>query len=162
MTKYFSIVALACIILLASCSTSKQARAYRADVDGTWQLQTVVSDGVGGVAVKAQVFNEQDFSCFIGSTWKFNKSNSLGSYEIDKNGGDCASVKRNIRWSIYEEPSMPMEFQFKRLDDKLNAMDGGAGFRMRILQLTSTNMQLRSDVTYLGKPISFTYNFVRM
>ena len=36
------------IYLLASCSTSKEARSYKKTIDGNWQLQTVVTEGIMG------------------------------------------------------------------------------------------------------------------
>jgi hypothetical protein len=148
--------------IISSCSTSKEARGYRKTIKGNWQLQTVVTQGIMGT-IKAQVFNEADFNCFIGSTWNFNTSNSLGSYTISKNAKECNSIKRNIRWSIYEPADAPKEFQFKRLDDKLKEIDeSSGGFRFTIIHLEANSMQLRSEFQFEGKQASFVYNFVRI
>lgn len=149
------------ILLFASCATSKEGRSYRRSINGNWQLQTVVSEGITG-KVKTQLFNEADFDCFVGSNWNFNNNNSLGSYTIMKNANQCAAVKRNIRWSIYEAKDQPKLFQFKRLDDKLKEIDeNSGGFRFTIVQLDNNKMQLRSDITFEGKPAAFIYNFVK-
>ncbi len=149
------------ILLLVACSTSKEARTYKKTINGGWQLQTVVSEGITG-KIKAQVFNEADFNCFIGSSWNFNSNNSLGSYSISKNGDECAAIKRDIRWSIYEEAGQPKLFQFKRLNDKLKEIDeNSGGFRFAIVQLDNSTMKLRSDIVFEGKPASFTYNFIK-
>ncbi len=149
------------IILIASCSTSKEARKYRSTINGNWQLQTVVTEGITG-KIKASVFNEADFNCFIGSTWNFNSTNSLGSYTISKNANECAAIKRNIRWSIYEAKDEPKLFQFKRLDDKLKEIDeNSGGFRFTIIQADNNTMQLKSSITFEGKPAAFIYNFVK-
>ena len=108
-----------------------------------------------------QLFNEADFNCFIGSSWSFNNYNSLGTFNISKNANECVAVKRNIRWTIYEAKGEPKLLQFKRLDDKLNAMDDGDGYRFSIFQLDNNNMQLRSNITFENKPASLIYNFVR-
>ncbi|HSN61441.1 MAG TPA: hypothetical protein VLR49_10930, partial [Ferruginibacter sp.] len=56
----------------------------------------------------------------------------------------------------------PKLFQFKKLDNKYKEVEeGNAGYRFTILQLDNTKMQLRSDVTFEGKPASFIYNFVK-
>ena len=149
------------ILLLAACSTSKQARAYKNTINGNWQLQTVVTEGITGT-VKAQLFNEADFHCFVGSTWSFNRSNSLGSYTIPQNQDECPAIKRNFRWSIYEAPDQPKLFQFKRLDNKLKEIDESAGFRFTILQATGTTLKLRSDITFEGKPAAYIYNFIKI
>jgi hypothetical protein len=150
------------ILLFASCATSKEARNYRQSIDGNWQLKTVVSEGITGT-IKSQLFNEADLACFVGSTWSFNKNNSLGSYTLATSGTQCAAVKRDLRWSIFEAENEPKLFQFKRLDNKLKEVDeNSAGFRFTILQLNESTMQLRSDITFEGKPAAFIYNFVKI
>lgn len=150
------------ILLITGCSASKEARTYKKTINGNWQLQTVVSEGIMG-KIKAQVFNEADFNCFVGSSWSFNSNNSLGSYSISKNAGECVAIKRNIRWSIYEATGQPKLFQFKRLDDKLKEIDeNNGGFRFTVITLDNNTMQLKSDIMFEGKAASFTYNFVRI
>ena len=149
------------VLIISSCSSSKEARTYEKSVNGNWQLQTITTEGITG-KIKAQVLDEADFNCFVGSSWNFNKNNSLGFYEISKNGGECVAIKRNIRWSIYEQSGAPKMLQYKRVDNKYKDMDEGkAGFRFTILSITDTQMQLKSDIMFEGKPASFTYNFVK-
>ena len=148
------------IYLLASCATSKEARTYKKTIDGNWQLQTVVTEGIMG-KVKVQLFNEAEFNCFVGSSWSFNQNNSLGTYDISKNGNECVAVKRNIRWTIYEATGEPKLLQFKRLDDKLKVMDDGDGFRFTIVKLDKNTMQLKSNITFETKPAALVYNFIR-
>ncbi|MFN0081290.1 MAG: lipocalin family protein [Ferruginibacter sp.] len=161
--KKLSLIAAAflMVFIISSCSSSKQARTYKRTVNGNWQLQTITTEGIIG-KIKAQVLDEADFNCFVGSMWNFNQNNSLGYYNIAKNGGECVAVRRNIRWSIYEEGTTPKVLQYKRVDDRYKDMDEGkAGFRFTILRLDDTNMQLKSDISFEGKPASFIYNFVR-
>ena len=162
MKKLSTILAIAAIIFASSCSSSKEARTYKKDINGSWQLETVTVEGITG-KIKATVLNEADFHCFIGSMWNFNKANSLGSYTISKNGNECPALKRNIRWSIYEEGDAPKMLQYKRVDDKYykDMDEGAAGFRFTIVNLTDKNMQLRSDIDFEGKPAAFIYNFVK-
>lgn len=148
------------IYLLASCATSKEARTYKKTIDGNWQLQTVVTEGIMG-KVKVQLFNEAEFNCFVGSSWSFNQNNSLGTYDISKNGNECVAVKRNIRWTIYEATGEPKLLQFKRLDDNLKVMDDGDGFRFTIVQLDKNRMQLKSNIIFENKPAALVYNFIR-
>ena len=154
---------LAVALFYISCATSKEARTYRKQIDGKWQLQTVVTEGIVLASqTKAELLNEADLKCFVGSSWSFNDNNSLGSYTINQNGGECVAVKRNFRWSIYEAPGQPKLFQFKKVDDKYKPIEeGNAGYRFTIVQLDNTTMKLKSDVTFEGKQASFIYNFVR-
>lgn len=148
------------IFLLASCATSKEARTDKRMADGKWQLQSITTEGITG-RVNVQLFNEENLNCFVESDWSFNDANSLGSYTISKNSNECTAVKRNIRWSIYEAKNEPKQFQFKRLDDKLKAMDNGDGFRFTIAQLDESRMQLKSSITFENKPAWVVYNFVK-
>ena len=150
------------VFIVASCSTSKQARTLKRNVEGNWQLKSITTEGITG-KIKAQVLDEADFNCFIGSTWRFDKSNNLGFYEISKNGAECVAVKRNIRWSISDEEGTPKMLQYKRVDNRYKDMDEGkAGFKFNILQLTDNTMKVKSDINFEGKPASFIYNFVRI
>jgi hypothetical protein len=148
-------------MVVSSCATSKKARTYRTDINGNWQLQTINTEGISG-KIKTQILNEADLNCFIGSSWRFNQNNSLGSYAINVNGGECVVVKRDLRWSVYEAPNEPQLFQFKKLDSKLKEIEEGtAGYRFTILELNSQNMRLRNDITFEGKPASIIYNFIK-
>ena len=148
------------IYLFASCATSKEARNYEKTIDGNWQLQTVVTDGIIG-KVNIQLFNEAAFSCFIGSGWSFNARNSLGKYSVPKNGTACDAIQRNIRWTIFEAKNEPKLLQFKKLDDKLKEMENGDGYRFTIVQLDKNTMQLKSNITFENRPVAIIYNFVR-
>lgn len=161
---YYIFAAWVVLFAAVSCSGSRQARTTRTNVNGKWQLQTIVSEGITLASqTKAELLNEADLHCFVGSSWSFNSRNSLGAYSINQNGGECVSVTRNIRWSIYEGNGEPNILQFKKVDAKYKDIEEGhVGYRFTILQLDNTTMKLRSDVTFEGKPASFIYNFVRL
>jgi hypothetical protein len=147
---------------VSSCSMSKEARTYRNQMNGNWQLQTVVSEGITG-NVKVQLLNEADLSCFVGSQWNFDNKTSLGYYSISQNAGECVAVKRNIRLSIYEDKDEPKLFQFKKVDNKYKPIEEGqVGYRFTVLDIQKSTMKLRNDVNFEGKTVSFIYNFVRI
>jgi Lipocalin-like domain len=150
------------LVLLYACSNSKEARANKRTIDGTWVLTSVTPEGING-KIKAQILDEADYNCFENSTWKFNQNTSLGSYEISKNGGQCVSKKQNFRWSIFEEKAVPIRLQYKRVDAKYykDIDEGKAGFRFTIIALDKTAMQLKSEITFEGKQAYFIYNFTK-
>lgn len=156
----FSLIIILVTIFFSACSVTKEARSMKKDINGNWVLQTITTEGITGV-VKTTVFNEAEFGCFIGSEWNFIANNSMGSYTLVDKKKECPSIKRFIRWSIYEPKDQPKEFQFKRLDEKKNAMDDGAGFRLTVVQLDNNAMKLRSEISFAGNPAAFIYNFVR-
>ena len=130
------------------------------NIDGNWILQTITTEGITGVT-KTTIFNEAEFGCFIGSEWNFIANNSMGSYNIVDNSKNCVPLKRFIRWSVYEPKDAEKEFQFKRLDDKKNAMDNGDGYRLMIKELGDNNMKLRSEIMFNGHAGAIIYNFVK-
>jgi hypothetical protein len=155
-------VAITLVVLINACSSSKQARTDKRTVNGTWLLQSVTTEGITG-KIKAQILDEAEYNCFENSTWKFNQNTSLGFYEITKNGGECVSKKQTIRWSIFEEKGVPIRLQYKRVDAKYykDIDEGKAGFRFTIVSLDKTNMQLKSEISFEGKPAYFIYNFTK-
>ncbi|NOT92553.1 hypothetical protein [Ferruginibacter sp.] len=154
------LIAVLIITGFSACSVSKEARSIKKTINGNWVLQTVVTEGIAGV-VKTKSFNEAEFGCFIGSEWSFIANNSMGSYSIIDTKKECPTIKRLIRWSVYEPKGLPKEFQFKRLDDKKNPMDDNAGFRLKIVELEAKQMKLKTEITFDGHPAAIIYNFVK-
>jgi hypothetical protein len=147
-------------VALSACSVSKEARGIKKNINGNWILQTITTEGITGVT-KTTIFNEAEFSCFIGSEWNFISNNSMGSYTLIDQGKGCPKIKRYIRWSVYEPKDMEKEFQFKRLDDKKNSMDNGNGYRLKVTSTTNNMMSLRSDIMFNGNAGAIIYNFVK-
>ena len=129
-------------------------------INGNWILQTINAEGING-PFNAKIFNEASSNCFIGSAWNFISSNSLGTYVLSGTAAGCAAATRNIRWSIYEPKGEEKKLQFKRLDDKKNPMDDNNGFRLGVASLTDNSMQLKSAITFEGKPVNIVYNFIK-
>lgn len=152
--------ALVVLLTICSCSVSKEARQLKQEINGSWMLETITTEGISG-RVTATLFNEASFNCFVGSSWNFTASNSKGSYNINASGTECSAVQRLVRWSIFEPKGEPKMFQFKRLDDKGNPLDDNAGFRFEITSITGTTMQLKSQISFEGKPATYVYNFVK-
>ncbi len=148
------------IITIFSCSVSKEATSIKQKINGNWMLETISTEGING-KVTATIFNEASFNCFVGSSWSFISSNSSGTYHINASGSECSALTRQIRWSIYEPKGETKQFQFKKLDDNNKSLDNDEGFRLEISLLSTTNMQLKSHITFEGKPAAYIYNFVK-
>ncbi len=146
--------------LFTACASSKQGRTMKQTINGDWTLQTINTEGINS-KFAAKIFNEADLTCFVGSGWNFNSNNSLGSYTLAGGTTGCSTLQRNIRWSIYEPKGAPKEFQFKRLNAKLDPMDDNNGFRLSVTMLEGNTMQLKSAITFEGKPGNIVYNFVK-
>ena len=146
--------------LLSACSVSREANKTKKDINGNWFLKTIVTEGIEA-SYKAKIFNEADFSCFIGSAWNFASHKNTGIYTIVDKQKDCPPVKRNISWSVYEPQDSAKQFRFKRLDDKKDPLDNGTTFRFTITKLDNKEMKLRSDIIFEDHPAAVIYNFVR-
>ena len=117
------IVILASSILLYACSTSKAVRQMNHDIKGNWVLQTIVTEGTSAKP-KDKVFDEANFSCFIGSEWKFSRKYN-GTYSIVDPQKICPEVTRGISWSIQENTDAPASFTFNRSADKKEGKGSG-------------------------------------
>ena len=146
--------------LFISCATSKQNRQMKNAVNGNWILQTINTEG-SSVKFTAKVFNEADLNCFIGSQWTFNANNSLGSYTLPGNTPGCVALQRTIRWTLVETAEKPIQFQFKRLDEKRKPLDNNNGFRCILTMADNNSMQLKSAFTLEGKEGNILYNFIK-
>ncbi len=155
-----SLIIILFALSVGACSVSKEARSMKKNINGNWILQTITTEGITGIT-KTRIFNEAEFGCFIGSEWNFISNNSMGSYSLVDKSKDCTPVKRFIRWSVYEPKDLPKEFQFKRLDDKKNAMDNGDGYRLTVTELDANHMKLKSDLVLGGHAGAVIYNFVK-
>ncbi len=143
-----------------ACSVSKEAQTQKQIINGDWTLQSIKVEGLTGL-FNTKVFNEANSNCFNGSYWHFFANTGTGTYSLPGVTNDCIATTRNIKWSIYEPKNEEKKFQFKRLDDKGNPMDANNGFRLNIASLTTTNMQLTSDITADNKPVKIVYNFIK-
>lgn len=146
--------------LLTSCSISKDARAKRNLLSGTWALNDVSFENNTG-NFKAVLFNDVEDICLEGSEWFFRDNNSTGRYTIAPstlcNGGD-----RYIRWSVVErEENYTSQLQFKFIDEKNKDISGGLGYRLTIEALTENAMSLKSNVQVDGDPVTVVYSFTK-
>ncbi len=147
-------------ILVSSCAGSKEARTMTRSINGNWNLETVTVEGDNSI-LHVKVFNEADNNCFIGSSWNFVGNNGTGSYTLMEGKGGCNMLTRKIKWTIYEPKGEEKKFQFKRLDDKNDALDDNNGYRLTISSLTDNSMKLISQISFDNKPVNIIYNFVK-
>ena len=158
--NYCGIVLLMMLFFFTACSVSKEARTMKNTINGYWILQTIRIEGTDA-KLKANVFNEADYSCFTGSSWNFISNNGMGNYTLPGTAPACSSLVRNIRWTIDEPKDGERKFQFKRLDENKNPMDDNNGYRLSVASLTDNTMQLKSAISFEGKPVNIVYNFVK-
>ncbi|TCS87892.1 lipocalin-like protein [Anseongella ginsenosidimutans] len=159
MKKIIPLLALAAT--LSGCAAlQNKAPDYRKMMVGNWMLDDISVEGQEG-SFKVTLFNEAPLECFSGSAWTLTRPNSLGTYVLNE-GVDCqAGLQREIRWTIYKTGTGEQQFQFKRLDAEGDPMDNNVGYRLDILSLDASGMQLRDEVTVNGQPLYLVYTFSR-
>ena len=147
-------------LLLASCSISKDARAKRNLLSGSWTLDNIAFENNTG-NVKAVLFNDVEDICLEGSDWFFRDNNSTGRYTISPSSL-CNGGPRYIRWSVVErEENYTSQLQFKFINEKNQDISGGAGYRLNIESLTEYAMTLKSNVMVEGTSINVVYEFTK-
>lgn len=144
--------------LMASCGISKDIRAQRNLLSGTWILNDISYENNQGM-FKAVVFNDANAICFEDSNWFFRDNNSTGRYTI-KQGSLCEGGDRFIRWSVVSNPAnYTNQLQFKFIDEKRNDISGGLGYRLNIASLSENEMTLKSNVMVDAKSVTIVYKF---
>lgn len=152
-----------CILLTAisSCSINKSLHKSEQQIEGNWQLSTVVSEDVKKETL-VTLFNETDFRCFIGSNWNFSKG--VASYTIPATADNrCTAQKQNMSWGLFTNAQKSMLIRFKNLGDNLQGTESGsAGYFFEIVSVNSGSMQLRSDLLINGRHGVFLFKFIKL
>jgi len=147
-------------VLITSCSISKDARAKRNMLSGTWTLDNIGFEN-NQTNVKAVLFNDVQDICLEGTDWFFRNNNSTGNYTI-KPSSMCTAGTRYIRWSVVERDNKDLsQLQFKFVNEKNQDISGGAGYRLDIESLTEQLMTLKSTAMVDGKPVNVLYEFTK-
>lgn len=145
------------VLIVISCSISKEVREQRNTISGTWSLENIRYEDNSG-SFKARLFNDADAVCFEGSEWYFRDNNSSGRYTL-KNSSICQGGDRFFRWSVQESPTGTFQLQFKAIDEKRKDVSGGIGFSLDITTLNETNMVLQSESMVDGESVTVVYEF---
>ena len=152
------------LILIAfafiSCGTSKTVRTSKKVIKGEWLLETVSYNQTGTFNVK--LLSDASKECFEGSNWQFIPNNNTGTYEISN--GNCSTGKRYFIFTIQEidETTGLYDFLLKPTNEKKKSETNNSGFRLRLSQLSDTNMQWQQTVSLEGKPFTISMNFSKL
>ncbi|GAB3023331.1 lipocalin family protein [Niabella terrae] len=147
----------AVIILLASCSSSKNAIAPRKDFKGNWEIVSATVEGAGDAKLNVTAFDDVALKCFEGSQWTL-PNNGYGTYNIA--AADCAGGERQILWSQRVRDGKTL-FNFKRMDGvrKKDSKDVEEGYSMEVTGFDENGFTAMSPVEFEGKTIYIVYDF---
>ncbi len=145
-------------ICLLSCGTSKTVRQSKKVIKGDWTLSSITYNQTGTFNVS--LFGEASKDCFEGSTWRFIPNNNTGKYTI--NNANCSTGEHNFIFTIQEidETTGLYDFLLKPTDEKKKS-ETNSGFRLKLQQLSDTDMQWQQTVSLEGKPFTINMNFTK-
>jgi len=161
MKKIFqtTLAILAVAFIFSACSSQKGTVASsttgvsRGKFVGTWTLTNVSYDGLLPNAVQT-TFDQAPPSAFVGSVWKLTNSGN-GIYTLS------SGASQTIFWSVFNDPSMGTQFQFKKLYEGDKAKNVQEGYRLNIASHTGTGMVLRSPVAVGNGTGYVVYTFAK-
>ena len=145
--------------LLFSCGSSKTVRQSEKTIKGQWVLNTINYNQSGSYNVS--LLNDTSKECFEQSTWQFIPNNNTGIYTI--NTPNCNTGERNFNFTIQEidETTGLYNFLLKPTDAK-GKSETNQGFRLKLAQLSETNMRWEQTLTVDGKPFTINMNFSKL
>lgn len=152
----FAILAVA--LVFSACSSSKTVSSSSTGVSrgkfvGTWNLTNVSYDGLLPNAVQ-NVFDQAAPSAFVGSTWKLTNSGN-GIYTLT-NG-----ASQTIFWSVYNDPALGTQFQFKKIYEGDKAKNVQEGYRLNIASISDSGMTLQTPVAVGSGTGYVVYTFTK-
>lgn len=160
MTKQTFLYAVLAGLLFTSCAVSKSVRMQQNLLSGSWTLNHISYEDNDGIFT-AVFFNDVRDTCFEGSDWFFQNNNNTGRYTITQSSL-CRGGDRFFRWSVVDpEQSNTSQLQFKFIDEKLNDISSGFGYRLNIVTLNEQSMTLKSTASVEGEPITIVYEFTK-
>jgi len=131
------------IILLISCSVTKENRSYQKAINGRWVVDEVTYEGPNGKYNIENALGEGKPECFIGA--------------------ECNSGTKMINWSVYQPANGLSYFQFKVIHYGNKAKDILSGYRLGIDRVSQDEMELRSSNKIEGENQTYDiiYHFKR-
>lgn len=135
------ILVVAC--MLASLSSCTAHKVQGVNLNGTYTLTNVSSEGTSG-NYRTTVFGDVPASCLNGSVWNL-PNNGKGSYTISDSSAECIAGTRQIYWSLRSDNGINY-FQFKKLDSGAQAKDIQEGYRLELTQTSADGFTLRAPI----------------
>lgn len=139
-----------------ACGSTKTVRASKKVIKGGWTLNQINYSAYG--TFKITFFKDASKACLEGSEWNFIPNNNSGTYAINKT--DCIAGDRNFVFTIQEvdEVTGLYDFLLKPTNVK-HKSETNEGFRLKLTQLTDTDMQWEQMASIDGKTFTINMNF---
>ncbi len=145
--------------LLFACASPKAVKDSKKIMKGEWVLNSVTYSESGEYRIT--LLGDESKDCFEGSTWRFIPNNNTGVYTIGSAG--CSVGDRNFIFTIQEIDASTGYYDFLlKPTDERGKSETNQGFRMRLAQLSETNMSWQQNLTVDGKPFRLNLNFTKL
>ena len=157
MKKIVMLIALT--LVLASCNTTKTVRDSKKIMKGDWTLSSITYNQQGTFNVT--LLDDVSKACFEGSSWQFIPNNNTGMYTINNN--DCSTGERYFIFTIQEVNAETglYDFLLKPTNEK-NKSETNQGFRLKLTELSDTDMQWQQTLSVDGIPFIINMNFTKL
>ena len=157
MKKIVMLIALT--LVLASCNTTKTVRDSKKIMKGDWTLSSITYNQQGTFNVT--LLDDVSKACFEGSSWQFIPNNNTGMYTINNN--DCSAGERYFIFTIQEVNAETglYDFLLKPTNEK-NKSETNKGFRLKLTELSDTEMQWQQTLSVDGIPFIINMNFTKL
>lgn len=155
--KRMILIAFACF--LVSCGGTKVVRQAQKTIKGNWSLESITYDKSGVYNVK--LLGDTSRECFLSSRWQFIPNDYKGNYSIIN--AQCNTGDRYFKFDIQEMDATTglYDFLLKPTNEKYKS-DTNQGFRLKLTELSDTNMQWQQTVTVEGMPFTIKMNFTKL
>jgi len=149
---------LVAVLFLSACGTTKVVRSTQKGLKGNWVLSSITTSEGNLVDIKT-LFNQASPQCFEGSTWSFVSNNNSGTYQFQNSG--CDTSTHSIKWFM-EEAENDVYFLWKFIPEGLKAKDVKAGYQLRLMYESETDLELEQEAAFEGEFIKIYYHFTKI
>ncbi|OEK09877.1 lipocalin [Flavivirga aquatica] len=144
------------VLALISCGSSKTVRASKKVIKGSWELSAISYSKSGTYDVT--LLNDTSKVCFEGSNWQFIPNNNTGVYTINSAG--CSSGERHFIFTIDEVDANTGLYDFLlKPTNKKGKSETNKGFRLKLTELSDTEMEWQQTLKVDGAPFTISMNF---
>ncbi|MBT8317782.1 MAG: lipocalin [Lutibacter sp.] len=147
------------LLITSSCGSTKVVRQSKRVIKGNWTLNQITYDKSDNF--KISLFDDAAQNCFEGSTWQFISNNNSGTYTLKSTS--CDQQLRYFKFTIIEVDKITglHDFLLKPTNAKGKSENNDKGYRLKLTQLSDTNMQWQLSLFVEGSPFLINMNFIK-
>lgn len=118
-----------------------------------------ITTSEGNLVDIKELFNQASPQCFEGSSWSFVSNNNSGTYRFQNSA--CDASTHSIKWFM-EEAENDVYFLWKFIPEGAKAKDIKAGYQLRLMYESETDLELEQEAAFEGGFIKIYYHFTKI